>query len=306
MIPKISKAVIPAAGLGTRMLPATKILPKEMLPVAGKPMIQYAVEEAALSGIETVILIVNKQKSLLEKHFRRNPALEGFLKSCGRTAEAETLRRLSDLVKLVYVEQRKPLGLAHAIWCARDLVADHPFAVLLPDVIFQSEQPVMQQLTDIYRHHPGNIIAIREVEPENVQRCGIVRVEGSSDRGNSSFFRVTSLVEKPAIADAPSLFGVAGRYLLEPSIFKEIEKTPPDAKGEIQLTDALNQLCSEIPVYGLRVKGAHYDAGDPLGLLKASLEITMSNPQLQQSLRAYLCRLHLENTPQPEDCSRVE
>lgn len=291
MIPKITKAVIPAAGLGTRMLPATKTLPKEMLPVAGRPLIEYAVEEAALSGIETVILVINKKKSIIRKHFQRDPALEDFLESSGQIAEAERIRRLPDLVSLHYVEQRKPLGLGHAIGCARELVAGEPFAVLLPDVIFQSRRPVLQQLESAYQRHPVNVIAIRKVESEEVSQCGIVRLDGSPEGRKPSLFRVTGVVEKPPLESAPSRFGVAGRYLLEPEIFEKIDQTPPDARGEIQLTHALNRLGSANRVYGLCVEGTHHNAGEPFGFLKASLEIAMGDPQLQPALQAYLHRL---------------
>jgi UTP--glucose-1-phosphate uridylyltransferase len=291
MIPKISTAIIPAAGLGTRMLPATKVIPKEMLPVAGKPLIQYAVEEAALSGIETVILVINRKKSIIRKHFQRDQALERLLESSGQVAEAEMIRRLPDLVNLVYVGQRKPQGLGHAIACARDLVAGGPFAVLLPDVIFQSEQPVLQQLRNAYHRHPGNMVAVRKVEPEEVPHCGIVRPEGSSGGRNSPLFKVDAVVEKPALESAPSLFGVAGRYLLEPSIFEKIDQTPLDAKGEIQLTHALNLMCSENRVYGVRVEGKHYNAGEPIAFLEANLKIAMSNPHLQPLHALYFRRL---------------
>jgi UTP--glucose-1-phosphate uridylyltransferase len=281
MTHKISKAIIPAAGLGTRMLPATKALPKEMLPVAGKPLIQHAVEEAALSGIETVILVINSEKLIIRKHFQRDEALEHLLESSGRIEEAESIRRLPDLANFVYVEQRKPLGLGHAVSCARDLIAGEPFAVLLADVVFQSELPVLQQLINAYHHHPGTMVAVRKVEPAEVPSVGIVRPEGSSGGGNSSLFKVDSIVEKPALEDAPSLFGIAGRYLLEPSVFEKIDQTPPDAKGEIQLTPALDGMCSESAVYGVCVEGKHYDAGERSGFLEANIEFAMSNPQLQ-------------------------
>lgn len=281
MANKISKAIIPAAGLGTRMLPATKALPKEMLPVVGKPLIQYAVEEAALGGIETVILVINREKSIIRKHFQRDKELEHFLESSGRAIEAESIRRLSNLANLVYVEQREPLGLGHAVSCARDQVAGEPFAILLPDVVFRSELPVLQQLMNAYRHHPGNMIAVRKVEPAEVSSVGIVSPEGSSGGTNTSLFKVDSIVEKPAVENAPSLFGIAGRYLLEPSVFAKIDQTPPDAKGEIQLTHALNLMCSESHVYGVCVEGKHYNAGEPDGFLEANIEFAMSNPQPQ-------------------------
>jgi UTP--glucose-1-phosphate uridylyltransferase len=281
MIDRISKAIIPAAGLGTRMLPATKALPKEMLPVAGKPLIQHVVEEAALSGIETVILVINSEKSIIRKHFERDQALEHRLESSGRLMEADSIRRLPNLANLVYVEQQKPLGLGHAVSCARDHVAGETFAVLLPDVLFQSQLPVIQQLINASRHHPGNMVAVRKVEPEEVPSVGIVSPEGSFGGSNSSLFKVDSIVEKPALENAPSFFGIAGRYLLEPSVFAKIDQTTPDAKGEIQLTHALNLMCSKSSVYGVCVEGKHYNAGEPSGFLEANIDFAMSNPQPQ-------------------------
>ena len=195
--------------------------------------------------------------------------------------EADGIRRLPNLANLVYVEQRNPLGLGHAVGCARDHVAGGPFAVLLPDVVFQSELPVLQQLINAYRHQPGNMVAVRKVEPAEVPSVGIVRPEGSSGGRNSSLFKVDSIVEKPALENAPSLFGIAGRYLLEPSVFAKIDQTPPDAKGEIQLTHALNLMCSGSHVYGVCVEGKHYNAGEPSGFLEANIEFAMSNPQHQ-------------------------
>ena len=263
------------------MLPATKALPKEMLPIAGRPLIQHAVEEAALSGIETVILVINSEKSIVRKHFQRDEALERLLESSGRTMEADSIRRLPNLANLIYVEQRKPLGLGHAVRCARDHIAGEPFAVLLPDVVFQSELPVLQQLINAYRQRPGNMIAVRRVEPAEVPSVGIVRPEGSSGEGNPSIFKVDSIVEKPALENAPSFFGIAGRYVLEPSVFEKIDETPPDAKGEVQLTQALDGMCSKSSVYGVCVEGKHYNAGEPSGFLEANIEFAMSNRRLQ-------------------------
>jgi UTP--glucose-1-phosphate uridylyltransferase len=289
--PKIVKAVIPAAGFGTRMLPATKVLPKEMLPVAGKPLIQYAIEEAAASGIETVILVVRNRKSLIKSYFDSDPALEIFLRERQLTAVADDIRRLTELVDLQYVEQRRPLGLANAICCARPLVDEESFAVLLPDVIMVSDEPVTHQLTRAHQTHGGSFVAIREVEPQEVERHGIVKVEYSTAGISSTPIRVTELVEKPSLDNALSRLGVFGRYVLEPPIWGAIERTNLDARGEVQLTDALNLLCQETSVHGLCFEGRHYDAGDRLGYLKANIDLSLSDPLLRQPLREYIACL---------------
>jgi UTP--glucose-1-phosphate uridylyltransferase len=285
------KAVIPAAGFGTRMLPATKAIPKEMLPVAGKPLIQYAVEEAAASGIETVILIVRSHESLIQAHFTRDPELESFLQKRHLTDTAELVRHLAQLVDLRYVEQENPLGLAHAISCARCLVGNEPFVVLLPDVIMIHEEPVSRQLIRARQRHGESVIAIREVESQELERHGIVRIERSTEVRESQSVHVTGLVEKPSAADAPSRLGVFGRYLLEPSIWDAIAQTKPDARGEVQLTDALNLLCATRLVSGHCFEGRHYDAGDRLGYLKANVELSLRDPLLRVHLVEYLSHL---------------
>jgi len=287
----IKTAVIPSAGYGTRMLPATKSLPKEMLPVAGKPLVQYAIEEAAASGIETVILVVRNHKSLIQSHFDPDLALESFLRKRQLIKSAEEIRRLTELVDVQYVEQQHPLGLAHAICCAKPLVGGEPFAVLLPDVIIVSEQPVTHQLIRAHRTHGGTVVAIREVEPQEVERHGIVQVDGSAACAYGSSVRAMGLVEKPSATEAPSRVGVFGRYLLEPPIWDAIAQTRPDARGEVQLTDALNLLCKDNSVFGLCFEGQHFDAGDRLGFLKANIELSLADVCLHQPLQAYLTRL---------------
>jgi len=287
----IKTAVIPSAGFGTRMLPATKVLPKEMLPVAGKPLIQYAIEEASASGIETVILVVRNHKSLIESHFEPDFALESFLRKRQLIASAEEICRLTELVDLRYVEQQHPLGLAHAICCARPLVGQQSFVVLLPDVIMVSERPVTQQLTRAHQMHGGSFVAIREVEPQEVERHGIVQVERSTSASSSVPVRVTALIEKPSVQNAPSRLGVFGRYVLESSVWDAIARTKPDPRGEVQLTDALNLLCQESSVFGLRFEGQPYDAGDPLGYLKANIELSLGDPRFRKPFLEYLAHL---------------
>jgi UTP--glucose-1-phosphate uridylyltransferase len=297
--PTITKAVIPAAGVGTRMLPATKALPKEMLPVAGKPLIQYAVEEAAASGIETVILVVGDHKSLIQAHFARDLVLLSFLEDRQMNAAAQQVRRLSELADLRYVEQKSPLGLAHAISCAQPLLNGEPFVVLLPDVIMVNDDPVTQQLISAHQQYGGSVIAIREVGPRDVQRHGIVRVERDATLTLSDSVRVTGLVEKPLAADAPSRLGVFGRYLLEPAIWDAVNETDSDARGEVQLTDALNLFSRSNLLSGLCFEGQHYNAGDPLGYLQANIELSLGDPHLGQPVQSYLSCLHAKMRQQP-------
>jgi UTP--glucose-1-phosphate uridylyltransferase len=290
---KISTAVIPAAGLGTRMLPATKVLPKEMLPVAGKPLIQYAIEELVASGIDSVILVVRNQKSLVQSHFERDLALESSLESSHLAAAVEELRRLNDSAHLQFVEQHQPLGLANAVCCARPLLQGESFFVLLPDVIMVNPDPVARQMIRVHASHGGSVVAIREVEAEDVVRHGIVDVERTTANATASgdTVRITGLVEKPSLSAAPSRFGVFGRYVLEPAIWEAIEQTNPDARGEIQLTDALNLLCKNNSLFGLHFQGDHYDAGDPFGYFRANVDLSLRDPHLRQPCLEYLSRL---------------
>ena len=292
---EIVRAVIPAAGFGTRMLPASKAVPKEMLPVAGKPLIQYAVEEAVASGIHTVILVIRNHKSLIKAHFARNPELESFLEQRQFTAAAELARRLASLADLQYVEQESPLGLAHAICCARPLLREEPFVVLLPDVIMVNNDPVTRQLIRTHEQLGGSVVAIREVEPSAVQRHGIVQVERAPAAFSSSkAARVIRLVEKPSAAQALSRLGVFGRYLLEPAIWDFIARSSPDARGELQLTDALNLFCQTGLLSGLCFEGEHYDAGEHLGYLQANLELALRDPHFRRPLVSYLRHLHVQ------------
>jgi len=288
---KISKAVIPAAGLGTRMLPATKVLPKEMLPVAGKPLIHYAIEELVASGIDSIILVVRNQKSLVQSHFERDLALESSLESRNLAAAAEELRRLSDIVNLQFVEQHQPLGLANAVCCARPLLGGESFFVLLPDVIMVNADPVARQMIQVHASRGGSVVAIREIEAKDVDRHGIVEVEHTTATASGAAVRITGLVEKPSLGAAPSRLGVFGRYVLEPAIWEAIEQTAPDARGEIQLTDALNLLCKNNSLFGLYFQGQHYDAGDPFGYFKANIDLSLRDPHLRQPCLEYLSRL---------------
>jgi UTP--glucose-1-phosphate uridylyltransferase len=283
---KITKAVIPAAGFGTRMLPATKALPKEMLPVAGKPLIQYAIEEAVASGIDTVVIVVRNHRSLIESHFAADPALDTFLRSRHQHATADDLSRLSTLVRLEFVEQHQPRGLGDAIRCAKPLLNDEPFVILLPDVIMINDEPVSAQLIRAHERNAGSFIAVRRVDLQDVERHGIIKTD-QSRASNDSPLKINALVEKPSPEKAPSRIGIFGRYLLEPTIWDAIEATSEDARGEIQLTDALNLYCQSSPLYGLPFAGDHYDAGDRLGNLKANVELTLRDSSLRQSCLEY-------------------
>jgi UTP--glucose-1-phosphate uridylyltransferase len=294
--PKVVKGVIPAAGFGTRMLPATKVLPKEMLPVAGKPLIQYAVEEAIASGIETVVVVVRGHQSLIRAHFERNFALESFLARRKRFESIQMLRRLSETIALEFVLQERPLGLAHAICCARPRLGQEPFVVLLPDVIVVSEIPVTGQLIREYEEQPGSVVAIRSVEPHEASRHGILRIEREFSAAPCGSVRIAGLVEKPSPEDTPSLLGVFGRYLLEPAIWDAIGRTSPDESGEVQLTDALNLLCQTEVLSGFCFEGQHYDAGDREGYLRANIELSLREPELRGRLSHYFSQLQTESS----------
>jgi UTP--glucose-1-phosphate uridylyltransferase len=288
---KIVKAVIPAAGFGTRMLPATKALPKEMLPVARKPLIQFAVEEAAATGIETVIIVVGRHKSLVQAHFNRNHRLQSFLESRQQVAGVELVRRSEELADLRYVEQEEPRGLAHAISCARPLIGDEPFAVLLPDVVIAASEPATHQLIRAREEHGGSVVAVREIEPGEMQRHGVVGFSNAADVSLKKSILLSKLVEKPRLQDAPSRIGVFGRYLLEPAIWNAIAKTGCDPRGEVQLTEALHLLCQDHLLYGYFFEGQHYDVGDQVGFLKANIELSLQDPLLERPLREYFSEL---------------
>jgi UTP--glucose-1-phosphate uridylyltransferase len=285
---RIVKAVIPAAGFGTRMLPATKVVPKEMLPVAGKPLIQHAVEEAAASGIETVVVVVRELKSLIQAHFAPDHELECFLHDRDMSTSVNLLRDLPKIATLQFVEQRRPLGLADAVLCARPFMGDDPFVVLLPDVIMVSREPVVRQLIGAHEETGGSILAVRQVEPQDVQRFGIVCVARTGTGSTKSSVRISGMVEKPSPERAPSRLGVFGRYLLEPSIWDAIAQTNPDASGEVQLTDALNLLCQNELLFGVCFEGRHYDAGDRIGYLQANIELSLEDSRLREPLLHYL------------------
>ena len=284
---KIRKAVFPAAGLGTRFLPATKASPKEMLPLVDKPLIQYVVEEAVESGIEDIIIITGRGKHAIEDHFDVSFELEHNLREKGKTKLLEEVQRISNLVNFSYVRQKEPLGLGHAILCAKHLVGDEPFAVLLGDDIIDSKVPALAQMIKIYKKYGTSILGIEEVPKDKTQHYGVIRPERIED----GVFRVLDLVEKPKPKEAPSNLAIIGRYILEPEIFAVLENTVPGKLGELQLTDGLKNLLSSQQIYGYKINGNRYDAGDKLGFLKATVEFGIRNPELGRAFRDYLKKL---------------
>ena len=281
---EVRKAVIPAAGLGTRFLPATKASPKEMLPLVDKPLIQYAVEEAVASGIEDIIVVTGRGKRAIEDHFDRSVELEENLKGNGKAQLLSQIRHISNLANFCYVRQSEALGLGHAVLCAQRLIGDEPFAVILGDEIIDAQVPALAQLIHVYKKRNGAVLGVQEVPLQEVNRYGIVSPETIMD----GLHRVADLVEKPSPSDAPSNLAVIGRYILPPEIFLMLRKTRPGKNGEIQLTDALKELARVTPMYALEVQGQRYDAGDKLGFLIATVEFALKNPSLGSEFSDYL------------------
>jgi UTP--glucose-1-phosphate uridylyltransferase len=291
---KVRKAVLPAAGLGTRFLPATKAQPKEMLTVVDKPQIQYVVEECVASGIEHVIIITGKGKNSIEDHFDYSPVLERHLEEKGKAKQVEIIRDIGDMVQVSYTRQKEPLGLGHAVLVAKDLVGDEPFAVLLGDVLIPGENPATKQLIEVYEATGTGAIAVEEVPRDKTHLYGIVDGEPAPQPPfGERLLRVRDLVEKPKPDKAPSNLAITGRYVLPAAIFDCLERTEPGAGGEIQLTDALRILAREAGLWALIYEGISYDAGDKLGFLKATVELALLNPEFGADFRAYLKTLKL-------------
>ena len=291
---KVRKAVIPAAGLGTRFLTATKAQPKEMLAVVDKPQIQYVAEECAASGIEHIIIVTGKGKNSIEDHFDSAPALERFLEEHGKKDQAEMVRRISNMVQVSYTRQKEPLGLGHAVLVARDLVGDEPFAVLLGDVLIPGPNPATKQLIEVYEATGVGAIAVEEVPRDKTHLYGIVAGEPAPQPPfGARLLRIQDLVEKPKPENAPSNLAITGRYVLPPAIFDCLARTKPGAGNEIQLTDALRILAQEVGLWAYIYEGVSYDAGDKLGFLKATVELALLNPQFGEPFRNYLKTLKL-------------
>jgi UTP--glucose-1-phosphate uridylyltransferase len=290
---RVRKAVLPAAGLGTRFLPATKAQPKEMLSVVDKPLIQYVVEECVTSGIEHVVIVTGRGKNAIEDHFDSSPELERFLEAHGKAELAEIVRSISNLVSFSYTRQKEPLGLGHAVLTARELVGDEPFAVLLGDVIVPGPRPATLQLIEVYEETGVGAIAVEKVPLEKTHLYGIIDGVPTDTRWGQNLLRVRDMVEKPPKAEAPSNLAVTGRYVLPPEVFDCLARTQPGRGGEIQLTDALRMLAAEQGLFGLIYEGQSYDAGDKLGFLMATVELALKNPEFGDDFRKYLRGLKL-------------
>ena len=281
---KLRKAVIPVAGLGTRFLPATKTVPKELLPIVDIPSIQYVVQEAVDAGIEEIIFVTGRGKDAIEDHFDEAPELEQLLTERGNHEMAKTLRRIAEMTEVVSVRQKKPLGLGHAVLCARDLVGDEPFAVMLADDLIDAEIPAIRQLIKIFEETTESVIALMEVPQAEVQQYGVIKGVEIKKR----LYQVEATVEKPLAKDAPSRMAIIGRYVLRPEIFKILENLPPGRGGEIQLTDGLEQLVRERKIFGCEFVGDRYDIGDKFGFVRATVAYALKRPDLNDKVREYL------------------
>jgi len=289
MSKKVTIAVFPAAGLGTRFLPATKSSAKEMLPLVDKPLIQYVVEEAVNSGIESIVIVTGRGKTEIEDHFDVSFELEQLLEQRGKLELVKEMRAISEMARISYTRQREALGLGHAVLQARDWVGDRPFAVMLSDDIMDSETPALRQLLDVYEKYDAPVIGTMRVEGEAISRFGALGVEKIDDR----VYKVNDMVEKPPFAEAPSDLAIIGRYVLTPDIFDEIATTKPGAVGEIQITDAMRSLLRKRPFYAVRLEGTRHDAGDKLGFLIATVEFALKRPDLAPEFKEYLRSLDL-------------
>ncbi len=292
MVTSIRKAVFPAAGLGTRFLPATKAQPKEMLPLVDKPTIQYGVEEAVASGVSNIILVTGRGKNAIEDHFDVATELETFLESRGKFEQLEEIRKISSLINVAYVRQGEPLGLGHAVLVTEALVGPEPFAVILGDDVIDAEPPALRQMIDVFSQVQSPVLAVERVPEDQVSSYGIVSVEPAPEIG-PRVYRVKDLVEKPARADAPSNLAIIGRYILTPDIFEALKATSKDQSGEIQLTNGLRRLLALRPIYAYEIDGVRHDTGNKLGFLKAMVYFGLKRPDLAQPFREYLESLNL-------------
>lgn len=284
MTKKITKAIIPAAGLGTRFLPATKAMPKEMLPIVDKPTIQYIIEEAIESGIEDIIIVTGKGKRAIEDHFDSAPELEMNLLEKGKSDLLEKVQYSSNLANIHYIRQKEPKGLGHAVWCARKFIGDEPFAVLLGDDIVVSEKPCVKQLIEQYEQNNSSVIGVQTVPDKETHRYGIINPSENDGR----LYKVSNFIEKPAIGTAPSNLAIMGRYILTPQIFDFLEKQETGAGGEIQLTDAIQQLNEKENVFAYDFRGKRYDVGEKIGFIKTTIEFALNNPELKDEVLEFL------------------
>ncbi len=288
----VRKAVFPAAGLGTRFLPATKAQPKEMLPLVDKPTIQYGVEEAVASGVSNIILVTGRGKNAIEDHFDVAAELETFLEARGKTEQLEEIRKISSMINVSYVRQGEPLGLGHAVLVTEALVAGEPFAVILGDDVIDAEPPALQQMIDVFERAQGPVIAVERVPDDQVCSYGIVDCEPAPELG-PRVFRIKDLIEKPPRDEAPSNLAIIGRYVLTPDIFPALQETGRDKSGEIQLTNGMRRLLQSRPLYAYEIDGVRHDTGNKLGFLKAVVYFAMKRPDLAGPFRDYLDSLNL-------------
>jgi len=280
----VTKAVFPAAGLGTRFLPATKAQPKEMLPLVDKPTIQYGVEEAVASGIDNIILVTGRGKNAIEDHFDVNIELETFLEARGKRDQLAEIRKISDMINFAYVRQGEPLGLGHAVLVTRALVGDEPFAVILGDDVIDADPPALRQMVQVFDEVQGPVLAVERVARDQVSAYGIIDAEPMQD----GVYRIRDLVEKPSPEEAPSNLAIIGRYILTPDVFETLAVTKRDRTGEIQLTNGLRQLLQRRPLYACEIKGVRHDTGNKLGFLKAVVHFALKRPDLAEPFRQYL------------------
>jgi UTP--glucose-1-phosphate uridylyltransferase len=280
----IRKAVLPVAGLGTRVLPASKVIPKEMLPLVDKPTLQYIVEEAVAAGIEEIIFVTSRSKRSIEDHFDAFPELEAALERKGKRKELEELRQLQTMARYTSVRQSEPLGLGHAVLCAKELVGDEPFVVMLGDILIPPETPCLPDLIEVYERYQGSVLSLVPLPPEIIPTYGIAKVEELG----SNVVKVSHVVEKPPLEEAPSDLGAYGRYVLTPDIFELLEQTPPGRGGEIQVTDAIEMQAQAGRCYGVIFTGERYDTGTPLGLLTTSIAFALKRQDLAPGLREYM------------------
>ncbi len=289
----IRKAVFPAAGLGTRFLPATKAQPKEMLVLVDKPIIQYGVEEAVQSGVDNIVIVTGRGKNAIEDHFDVAVELESYLEQRGQTVQLEAIRKITQLINVSYVRQGEPLGLGHAVLVTKNLIGNEPFAVILGDDVIDADPPALKQMIDVYERVQGPVLAVERVPEEDVSSYGVVAIDASESLGRG-VYRITDLVEKPRREDAPSNLAIIGRYILTPDIFGALEATAKDGRGEIQLTDGLRRLLRDRPLYAYEIEGVRHDTGNKLGFLKAVVYFALRRPDLGEPFRRYLESLDLK------------
>jgi UTP--glucose-1-phosphate uridylyltransferase len=284
----IRKAVFPAAGLGTRFLPATKAQPKEMLVLVDKPVIQYGVEEAVQSGVDNIVIVTGRGKNAIEDHFDVAVELESYLEQRGKTAQLEEIRKITRLINVSYVRQGEPLGLGHAVLVTQNLIGNEPFAVILGDDVIDANPPALKQMIDVFERVDGPVLAVERVPVEDVPNYGIVKIDESAGDLGHGVYRIADLVEKPSREDAPSNLAIIGRYILTPDIFASLAATSSDRTGEIQLTNGLRHLLRSRPIYAYEIEGVRHDTGNKLGFLKALVYFALRRPDLAEPFRKYL------------------